>query len=171
MTITLDGGSGDDSFQIGQIFGAKRNVLEGGVAARADTFPTLVATTRGWLSPGISAPLVALGGTGNDSFTVYSNQAELRLEGGDRNDIFIVRAFALAAICDRSADGDTDCDIADVSSPLDPVTGTYPTTVPFGNCGAGATLRKDNNGDGVCNAADAMGATRGLARRHDPARR
>ena len=170
VTITLDGGSGADTFQIGQIFGAKRNVLEGGVAP-ADTFPTLVATTRGWLSPGISAPLVALGGTGNDSFTVYSNQAELRLEGGDQNDIFTVRAFALAATCDRSADGDTDCDIADVSSPLDPITGTYPTTVPFGTCGSGATLRKDNNGDGVCNAADAMRRNCRLARRHYPGRR
>ena len=34
--------------------------------------------------------------TGNDQFTVYSNQAELRLEGDDGNDLFIVRAFALA---------------------------------------------------------------------------
>ena len=59
-------------------------------------FPSLIATTRGYLSPGISAPLVALGGTGNDQFTVYSNQAELRLEGEDGNDLFVVRAFALA---------------------------------------------------------------------------
>ena len=41
----------------------------------------LIATTRGWLSPGTHAPLIAQGGTGNDEFTVYSNQAELRLEG------------------------------------------------------------------------------------------
>ena len=40
------------------------------------------------------------GGTGNDEFIVYSNQAELRLEGDDDNDLFIVRAFALAAVCD-----------------------------------------------------------------------
>ena len=52
--------------------------------------------TRGYLSPGISAPLVALGGAGEDEFTVYSNQAELRLEGEDGNDLFVVRAFALA---------------------------------------------------------------------------
>ena len=29
-------------------------------------------------------------------FTVYSNQAELRLEGDDGNDLFIIRAFGLA---------------------------------------------------------------------------
>ncbi len=39
---------------------------------------------------------VALGGTGGDFFTVYSNQAELRLEGDDGNDLFVIRAFALA---------------------------------------------------------------------------
>ena len=55
------------------------------------------------------------GGTGNDEFVVYSNQAELRLEGDDDNDLFIVRAFALAAVCDTSADGDGDCDWDDVS--------------------------------------------------------
>ena len=49
--VTLDGGADDDSFQIGQIFGSKRDVLEGGLAA-ADVFPLLIATTRGWLSPG-----------------------------------------------------------------------------------------------------------------------
>ena len=59
-----------------------------------------VATTRGYLSAGTSAPLVAMGGTGNDQFRVYSNQSELRLEGDDDNDLFIVRAFAIAATTD-----------------------------------------------------------------------
>ena len=99
---TLDGGAGNDIFQIGQVFGTKRDVANGGVAA-GDVFPELIATTRGYLSPGISAPLVADGGAGNDQFTVYSNQAELRLEGDDGNDFFIVRAFALAL---TDADGD-----------------------------------------------------------------
>ena len=42
-------------------------------------------------------PLVAEGGSGDDMFQVYSNQAALRLEGDDGNDLFVVRAFALAA--------------------------------------------------------------------------
>jgi Ca2+-binding RTX toxin-like protein len=90
---TLDGGKGDDSFQIGQLYGTQRNAAAG-VSAN-DIFAT-VATTRGWLSAGNSAALVAQGGEGNDQFNVYSNQAMLRLEGDDGNDIFVVRAFALA---------------------------------------------------------------------------
>ncbi|HTH05728.1 MAG TPA: hypothetical protein VL916_07650, partial [Ilumatobacteraceae bacterium] len=93
-TITLDGGAGADRFQIGQLFGTPRDASAG--LSPADIFPTLIPTTRGYLSPGISAPLLALGGEGDDQFTVYSNQAELRLEGEDGNDFFIVRAFALA---------------------------------------------------------------------------
>src|SRR4026209_203544 len=100
---TLDGGAGYELFQIGQIFGLKRDHSEGALLATA-TFPSPIATARGWLSPGIHAPLVATGGTGNDEFVVYSNQAELRLEGDDDNDLFIVRAFALAAVCDKNAD-------------------------------------------------------------------
>ena len=122
--VTLDGGEGYDKFQIGQIFGTKRDqygienpatpvedppanpIDDGGTLLPHDTFPVLIATTRGWLSPGTHAPLVATGGTGNDEFVVYSNQAELRLEGHDDNDLFIVRAFAIAAVCDTDADGD-----------------------------------------------------------------
>ena len=162
---TLDGGAGYDTFQIGQIFGLKRDSDEGALLPH-DTFPELIATTRGWLSPGIHAPLVATGGTGNDEFVVYSNQAELRLEGDDDNDLFIVRAFALAAVCDTSADADEDCDFADIDLEADPDTGNFPVdTNASGTCtaaenpgydGEGWTgLRKDNNGDGVCNKADA----------------
>jgi len=73
------------------------------------------------LSPGSSAPLVAQGGTGNDEFRVYSNQAELRLEGDDNNDLFIIRAFAIAATTDFNWDySDDDTTVGD-----DPL-----TTVP-----------------------------------------
>jgi Ca2+-binding RTX toxin-like protein len=82
------------SFRIGQLYGLKRNEAAGNLLA-SDVFPT-IATTRGWLSPGNHAPLVAQGGSGNDNFTVYGNQATLRLEGDDGNDLFVVRAFALA---------------------------------------------------------------------------
>ena len=110
-TTTLDGGAGNDSFQVGQIYGLQRDGLTasaspvntvtntrdttGGSLNPQDIFGT-VATTRGWLSAGASQPLVAVGGTGDDVFTVYSNQAPLRLEGNDGNDLFVVRAFALA---------------------------------------------------------------------------
>ena len=93
VITTLDGGAGDDGFQVGQIFGTQRDASAN--IASTDVFGT-VATTRGYLSRGTSAPLVAEGGSGDDVFQVYSNQAELRLEGDDGNDLFIVRAFALA---------------------------------------------------------------------------
>ena len=162
---TLDGGAGYDLFQIGQIFGNKRDGTEGALLPQ-DTFPVLIPTTRGWLSPGPHAPLVATGGTGNDEFVVYSNQAELRLEGNDDNDLFIVRAFAIAAVCDTNADSIAGCQYSDVSLAADPVTGNFPVdTNADGTCtsaenpgygGAGWTgFRKDNNGDGTCNDADA----------------
>ncbi|UUT35875.1 hypothetical protein [Microbacterium elymi] len=90
----LDGGAGADSFQIGQLFGMRRDAAYSGLSP-ADWFPT-VATTRGYLSRGASAPLTAQGGSGDDTFSVYSNQAALRLEGGAGNDLFLIQAFALA---------------------------------------------------------------------------
>jgi hypothetical protein len=95
---TLDGGSGDDTFQIGQLFGMQRQTP---MVQDSDRFDT-IATTRGYLSAGASAAIVAQGGSGNDVFTVYGNKAELRLEGDDGDDLFIVRAFALAQ---TNADG------------------------------------------------------------------
>src|SRR5205085_5385357 len=80
----------------------------GSLVSPQDLFPQLpnsltpqsiygtVATTRGWLSAGATSPLLAQGGVGDDTFTGYSNQAVVRLEGDDGNDLFTVRAFALA---------------------------------------------------------------------------
>ena len=97
-------------------------------------------TTRGWLSPGISAPMLVHGGTGNDEFTVYSNQAALRLEGDDDNDLFVVRAFALAAVVDYDWNDDGTIDLADL----------YADNTAYPATGYG-----DTNGDGVINLADA----------------
>ena len=168
VTISLQGGQGDDTFQIGQIFGTKRSgnpadgtLDAGGLVAAHDVFPTLIATTRGWLSPGINAPLVAQGGTGEDQFVVYANQAELRLEGDDDNDLFVIRAFALAAVCDTDASGDGLCTLADVTLAAHPVTGAFPAAAG-GVCsnllaaGYNQDHRLDTNLDGVCNNADAQ---------------
>ncbi|WP_201742286.1 hypothetical protein [Mangrovicoccus ximenensis] len=113
VIATYDGGTGNDTFQIGQIFGANRNVEDGNLLAE-DEFPALVPTTRGWLSRGSSAPVLAQGGSGNDTFRVYSNQAELRLEGDDDNDLFIVRAFAIAATTDFDWNNDGTIDVLDL---------------------------------------------------------
>ena len=115
---TLDGGAGDDRFQIGQIYGLQRQPAN---VAPPDAFET-IATTRGYVSPGTSVALVAMGGTGNDQFTVYSNKAELRLEGNDGNDEFVVRAFARAQV---NADGSIRTDAAGLAIPL--TTGGFST--------------------------------------------
>ncbi|MGE4427667.1 MAG: hypothetical protein AB7G37_14550, partial [Solirubrobacteraceae bacterium] len=101
---TLDGGTGDTTFQIGQIYGLKRNGEPGqGNVAPADVFDfATVATTRGWLSRGNSRPLVAQGGR-NNTYTVYSNHAELSLQGGLGDNLFVIQGFALAEV---DADGD-----------------------------------------------------------------
>ncbi len=62
--------------------------------AVGDVFET-IETTMGFLSRGISYATTVYGGTGNDTFSVYNNIAKLRLEGGDGNDEFVVRAFIM----------------------------------------------------------------------------
>ena len=98
---TLDGGAGRDTFQVGQVFGPLVNAdgriaFDLGAAPSDDFSEWIIRTTLGFLSPGATFPLVAQGGTGDDAFIVYSNQAELRLEGDADNDEFLVRSFALA---------------------------------------------------------------------------
>ncbi|WP_294608493.1 hypothetical protein [uncultured Roseovarius sp.] len=115
VITTIDGGEGNDVFQIGQIFGENRNEADGNLLAQ-DVFPDLRPTTRGWLSRGSSAPMLAQGGSGNDEFRVYSNQSELRLEGDDNNDLFIVRAFAIAATTDYDWNEDDTIDVADLDA-------------------------------------------------------
>ena len=91
---TLDGGDGADYFQFGQLFKSAREAGTATGILPGDEFET-VETTRGFLSNGISQPLTAYGADGNDFFQVYHNLAVLRLEGGDHDDTFIVRAFVV----------------------------------------------------------------------------
>ena len=91
---TLDGGTGDDFFQIGQLFGTKRDGLIGNVAPE-DVF-AVIPTTRGWLSPGNHEALLVQGGEGDDRFAVFGNGAPVHLVGGGGDDEFVVRSFALA---------------------------------------------------------------------------
>ncbi|WP_375173688.1 matrixin family metalloprotease [Pseudooceanicola sp.] len=96
--ITIYGDSGNDSFQVGQLFREARfvnevNGIPTGIATE-DFFAT-IEVTRGWLSNGISFPMTINGGIGDDNFTVYHNKAVLTLNGEAGDDIFEVRAFAL----------------------------------------------------------------------------
>ena len=65
---TLDGGAGDDTFQIGQIYGSPRISApdpDPASVAAGDDFGT-VETTAGFLSRGATFGITAYGGTGND---------------------------------------------------------------------------------------------------------
>ncbi|MDZ4220728.1 MAG: hypothetical protein U1D70_17120 [Methylobacter sp.] len=93
-SFLLTGGLGDDSFQFGQLYGSDRAVP---FVAAGDEIAT-VETTAGFLSRGTSDPSIAIGGPGDDSFTVYSNQALLALLGLDGNDSFTVRAFLVKRV-------------------------------------------------------------------------
>ena len=91
---TLDAGDGDDTVLVGQVYGTRRDATFSGLDP-PDFFST-IATTRGYLSNGASAPLLAQGGAGDDTFVIGGSQATLRLEGGAGDDTFTIAAYALA---------------------------------------------------------------------------
>jgi Ca2+-binding RTX toxin-like protein len=93
-STTINSGSGDDTFQVGQLFNSRRDSAEVGIGVE-DFFAT-IETTRGFLSNGISEATTINAGAGEDEFTVFHNLAVLSLNGGDDSDTFTIRAFALA---------------------------------------------------------------------------
>ncbi|MBL4898889.1 MAG: hypothetical protein JKX76_04465, partial [Colwellia sp.] len=90
--VTVDAGAGDDSFQLGQVFESERDMLAG---LQPNEYFDTELTTKGYLSNGVSYAATLLGGDGEDTFTVYSNKASIKLEGGADNDSFLVRSFVL----------------------------------------------------------------------------
>lgn len=96
---TLDGGEGDDLFQIGQLFGTPRLNPDGrGASSRAsqrlDQFVTQL-TTNGWLSLGASFEMHAVGGAGDDCFSVFSHSAPLHIDAGEGDDSVAISTFRL----------------------------------------------------------------------------
>ncbi|HKK94637.1 MAG TPA: calcium-binding protein, partial [Longimicrobiales bacterium] len=98
-STTLNGGGGDDFFQVGQLYRSRRTNADANVAIE-DQFAT-TETTRGFLSNGISAPTVINGGNDNDEIVVFRNLAALQVNGQDGDDDVTVRAFALVNPEDR----------------------------------------------------------------------
>jgi hypothetical protein len=102
-TVTLDGnsaptlivgGSGDDHFQVGQLYQSPRDANAG--IATGDIFATTL-TSQGYVSDGVNYITAISGAGGNDTFTVFHNLAPLSLNGGDGDDTFTIRAFATSA--------------------------------------------------------------------------
>jgi outer membrane protein OmpA-like peptidoglycan-associated protein/Ca2+-binding RTX toxin-like protein len=131
---TVNLGIGEDRMQVGQVFRSERvknpidpdtgeEILITNITAE-DVYTTL-AITRGWLSNGISRPMTVNGGDNNDQMTVFHNVDVLNLNGGDGDDIFTVRAFALKgstdserARTDMKGDGGADTILYVVNAPV-----------------------------------------------------
>ena len=116
--VVANGMEGDDVFQIGQLFDTTREEIQsdgGGVALLADTFE-VARTTKGFLSNGVLLPATCNGGVGKDTFDVLRNKGSIDLNGGDGDDSFIVRAFALDGSLDPDEPSDpTDANVARVA--------------------------------------------------------
>ena len=103
--MTINAGNGAEWFQVGQQYDPSAfavdattgKPLSGDVGALFGDSLTTTLTTVGELSDGIDKATVLYGGAGTDTFQVYSNKADLAMIGGSGDDMFIVRAFLVAA--------------------------------------------------------------------------
>lgn len=88
----IDGGAGDDEFQIGQLYNSERKASEAQSIAVDDGFNTIKTTKEQYLSDGVTdgTTLNVEGGVGNDKFTSLHNVGSLNMAGGIGNDAFAV---------------------------------------------------------------------------------
>ena len=87
-STVINGGAGDDSFFVGQMYG-DTVLFDGEFGA------VLTNTTRGQLTNGVSYATTINGGTGNDLFSILRNRAALQLNGEAGDDTFVIRTFLL----------------------------------------------------------------------------
>ena len=87
-STVINGGAGDDSFFVGQMYGDT-------VHFDAEFGAALTDTTRGQLTNGVSHSTTINGGTGNDLFSILRNRAALQLNGEAGDDTFVIRTFLL----------------------------------------------------------------------------
>ena len=91
----IDGGAGNDEFQIGQLYNSERKSDSNQSIVADDEFNTIRTTDEKWLSDGVSKESVlnVEGGVGNDTFTSLHNEGFLSMAGGRGNDSFAIHSF------------------------------------------------------------------------------
>ena len=95
-TTNIDGGAGDDSFQIGQFYNSSRESSGNQGIKKDDEFNTTQTLGNDkFLSDGVTkdTSLNVEGGVGNDSFIALRNAGALSMAGGRGNDTFSVYTY------------------------------------------------------------------------------
>ena len=92
---TIDGGSGNDNFYVGQIYNSERKSGEAAEVQPVDEFNTQKNNEEGYVSDGVSLGTVLNleGGLGEDNFVALNNVGTLSMSGGKDNDNFSMYSF------------------------------------------------------------------------------
>lgn len=91
--MSINGGAGNDSFQIGQLYESRRNSVAN--VAENDLFNT-VRTSDGYLSEGVgqNTSLTLNGEEGEDNFNLLHSVGDTNMFGGADNDTFTINGLS-----------------------------------------------------------------------------
>ncbi|WP_290734503.1 MULTISPECIES: LEPR-XLL domain-containing protein [unclassified Fibrobacter] len=116
----IDGGAGNDTFQVGQLYNSDRKAGTQNIASE-DGFKTIQNSDGKYLSEGVSegSKLNIDGGVGDDTFTALRNVGSLNMAGSRGNDAFSVYNYKtmsgdIVVNGTRSIDGGTGIDSVNV---------------------------------------------------------